>query len=402
VRTLAQDVGKLLADMGQLPTESKVEVPKILVGLEGKVEALVQKLQAADGSMVLLQGMGGIGKTTLASAVFNELHEQSPTVRCCFLELDPVMTHAQPLKKQKQLLTDLAGEEATKPASVARGRQKLRAKLRGQKVLLVVDNVWGDQLELLLPEDIMEVLGKGSVVLVTSREPGATKKFDGAEVAEAVCLSGLDAMQLLCRHAYGSTSAPAAEEEQVKQLVARCGGLPMALEVVGMRLRLSKDKQRFFSNLEAALTAAYKNDAAGRKDGERTLFAALRLSWDALDAEEQEALLDITWFLKGQPWERVEAHCGYGVLDRLCQFGLVSRGVEQHTKRPTATIHDTIVDLCSSVAGIGRQPRRMALRSCTRPMDAHDMEQVRGCMRCVKWNAVSLFSDSIPTFEIMF
>jgi hypothetical protein len=369
---------ELLAAMGELPTAGKVDLPGILVGIDAKVEELAQRMTAAGSNrhVVLLHGMGGIGKTTLARAVLNRLHDKCPTMPCCFVALDPVMADAQLMDKQRQLLARLAGEAAPPLDSLERGRQQLAEKLRGKRVLVVVDNVWGDQLELLLPEGIGEVLGEGSMVLVTSRDSVAAKDFDGAEVAEAGLLPDVHAMELLCQHAYRCGVAPAAEEGRVKQLVARCGGLPMALEVVGRHLRQCKDRQRFFSDMANALTAAFNKDRAGRRDGERTLFAALQQSWDALEPEEQEALLDVTWFLQGQPWEQVEAHCGYGVLDRLAKFGLVKEQ-EDAWSGPVATVHDTLVDFGSSACGIGRQPRRMTLRSCSRLLSAGELDQVR-------------------------
>ena len=62
----------------------------------------------------------------------------------------------------------------------------------------MVDNVWDDLLEQLLPGDIMDVVGQGSVVLVTSRDLGAAQCFGGAVVAEVGFLSDVDSMQLLC------------------------------------------------------------------------------------------------------------------------------------------------------------------------------------------------------------
>jgi hypothetical protein len=371
---------KLLADMGQLPTDSMEELPKIMVGLEGKVEALVEKLQGAEGrsSMVLLHGMGGIGKTTLARAVFNQLHAGNPALPCCFVQLEPGLQKADIAEKQRQLLKDLAHVNNLMVHTTAAGRKQLARCLAGKHVLMVVDNVWGVQLESLLPRSMLQDLGAGSMVLVTSRESGAAKGFNGVELAEADFLSELDAMQLLCQHAYGSSMPPPAEEPLVKGVLARCGGLPMALEVVGSHLRQCRDRQRFFSDLANALADAYKHDPAERMDGDRTLFAALGLSWIALDAEQQEALLDITWLLKGQPWEVVEACCGYGVLDRLCRFGLVKQQDLTHIRGElVVAVHDTIVAFCqdSGEGGIGRSPRRVAASGGGRELTL----QVRWC-----------------------
>jgi DNA polymerase III delta prime subunit len=377
---LVEHATKLLAAMGQLPPAGGVELRDTLVGMDAKVEDLEQRLAAAGKSnrMVLLHGMAGIGKTTLARAVFDLLHEQSPTRPCCFVELDARMTDAQLVEKQSQLLKCLVGEAPTRLGSVEQGRLRLGEKLRGKRVVMVVDGVWGGLLQRLLPEDITQVVREKSMVLVTSRDSRAAHSFIGVDLVQADLLPDQDALQVLCQHAYGSNVPPAAETEQIDQVVAWCGGLPMALRVVGRHLRQRRDSRgRFFNDLAAARKSAYKEGRAGRRGSETTLLAALRLSWDALDAEEQEALLDIAWFLKGQPWEQVEAHCGQGVLHRLSRLGLVTREAHWDSSQPIASVHGVIVDFgCSACGGVVGPPQHMALHPSSREPTADELEQV--------------------------
>jgi hypothetical protein len=285
--------------------------------------------------MLLLHGMAGIGKTTLAKAVFIDCSAQlaaDDDVRSCFVVLEQVMQEAGIVQVQQQLLADLAKDASFQLNSAAQGRQQLATKLQDKKVLLVVDNVWGDQLAKLLPRDVVEVLGEGSVVLVTSRLARCCDSFAGPDKVAVRCLTAEASLELFCLYAYGKSGPPDAqheqvkqEQEQVKQIVAQCGGLPMALEVVGRHMRRCSNRPRFFYDMPAAVAWAFRNDHAVDKVGERTLFAAQRLSWNALGAKEQEALLDIVWFLQGQPWEVVQTCFEYGVLDRLWQQGLVQR-----------------------------------------------------------------------------
>jgi adenylate kinase len=364
---VAAETGRLLADMGKLPTDSMQELPKIQVGLTSKVDELVQKLQTADSTshMLLLHGMGGIGKTTIAKGVCNQLHGGSPELRCSFVQLEFGLSANKMAARQRQLLRELASTNKQEVDTPAAGRTELASSLRKKKILLVLDNVWDGQLEELLPENILEVLGEGSMVLVTSRDAEVAKYFEGTDVMEAGFLSDPDDMQLLCQHAYSSSRPPAAEEGVVRQIVKSCGGLPMALEVVGRHLSQCKDRRAFFQDLAAATSAAYRKDTAVRRDGERTLFAALQLSWKALQLEEQEALLDIVWFLNKQPWGVLEPCCGYGVLDRLVRFGLAKKqlAADYRQGEVVVSVHDTIVAFSKdcSVCGIGRPAHRVAI-----------------------------------------
>jgi hypothetical protein len=77
---IAQHIVELLVDVTQMPTEILVEVPDVLFGADAKVVDHVVELLTAGGEshMMLLHGMGGIGKTTVAKAVFSKLQTCHP------------------------------------------------------------------------------------------------------------------------------------------------------------------------------------------------------------------------------------------------------------------------------------------------------------------------------------
>jgi hypothetical protein len=359
-----------LEGMRQMPSSTPMEaLPDIQVGLQEddkQMQGLVQLLtDESNHSLVLLHGMGGIGKTTLAKAVFNQLKAGNRTLPCCFVRLDPDMKVDDVVKQQQQLLQELARYKGDTTRRADKGQQLLAEQLGGKTVLLVVDNVWGNQLEWVVSKrTLKELLDNGSMVLVTSRELTAADRFlgEGALDVKKVPMQFLSAersLELFCRHAFGSSPPPAELLQQVKAVVARCGGLPMALEVLGLLFRESSDWAKSCKSLNATLEDAYTHKEAHRLEAERTLFGALRLSWSMLKSEEQEALLDIVWFLKAQRWDLLQAACGAAVMRRLCRLGLVGH----NTKWQLAIIHDTVTSFCSSASAIGREPLRKVLHS---------------------------------------
>jgi hypothetical protein len=340
VRLVVDRTAEMLAGAQELPINKTTMLPDIQIGLVARVAELLKA--GGRGRMIQLHGMAGAGKTTLAKAVFNTLHEQDRTVPCHLARLNPEMSYDDVVHERRALMEELA------PSFGAGGEQKLEERLRGKRVLLVVDNVWEYQLKWLLPCNIMEVLGEGSVVLVTSRESWGTELYGGArwvQVVEASLLSDAESLQLLCIHAYGRASCPTEDEEPIDAIVERCEGLPLALEVVGMYLRATRDVWSFFYRMEDALAFVYSHQRACRLERQQTVADALDVSWQALGGAEQSTLLDIVWFMHGQPLQLVESFCDGEVLARLNRLGLVQWVADEEGEQHV-TVHSVVVDFC--------------------------------------------------------
>jgi GTPase SAR1 family protein len=357
VPKLVDQTVRLLAAGGNLPTSKHEALPEITVGLDEKAEEVLRLLAGSSKHMLLLHGMGGIGKTTLAKAVFNQLYDMDVTAPCCFLKLD---SSPDWVVEQAKLLLALA-HKGTKPRDESHGLQLLAQQLKGKKVLLVVDNVGHDPLKNLLPEGIMDVLAGGSTVLVTSCSRNeSVKGFEACIKYEVELLPRTHSLQLFRRHyASSSHSAPAdllaAATKWEAAVLDRCDGLPKALEVVGKHLGEPGRNPQGFD----AFHQVYKA-------GKGCVFDVIQSSWAALASssqlaasvldDRQETLLDIVRFLmKTQPWELVDCYCGYEVLPTLEDMGLVQPGVLSPEALPGSRgsgrcvkVHNTIVEFCEA------------------------------------------------------
>ncbi|MFK0116478.1 BTAD domain-containing putative transcriptional regulator [Streptomyces sp. NPDC090994] len=184
----------------------------------------------ADGTrrVLLLDGPAGVGKTALAVHWANSRQERFPDGQV-YLDLDgfsgrPPMSVADALHA---LLVGLGTARDEVPADPHERSALLRSTLAGRRVLLVLDNA-------LCPEQVRPLLpGRTGTTLVTSRN-----QLRGLVVrngARRLTLPPLDPEQaavLLRALLPGHRTGP----DSLRELVALCGGLPLALRILAERV----------------------------------------------------------------------------------------------------------------------------------------------------------------------
>jgi predicted ATP-dependent serine protease len=109
-------------------------LPRYEVALEDKANAIYSLLQ--NESIVALVGMGGIGKTTLSTKVFDLFHNQYEIPS--FLE-DVKSKNINNVKKK--LLQDLCDRKLHKHEDVDKYLHEIKQCMISKKVLVVVDDV---------------------------------------------------------------------------------------------------------------------------------------------------------------------------------------------------------------------------------------------------------------------
>jgi len=194
-----------------------------------------------------LFGMGGSGKTTVATAYFNRAG--SGFARGVFLRVgEEALTASVMLDRQRELLQQLARglgaiaagallPDAEIPAAV------LRSQRQGGSLLLVLDDLWrapraeSSQLSQLLGDPA--TLPPGSYVLLTSRKASVLSELGWCQPRQLELLQEEAARALLCLHATGcDVVAPGLRgTRSLRTALAVAGGLPVALKVLGGMLR---------------------------------------------------------------------------------------------------------------------------------------------------------------------
>ena len=309
-------------------------VPERLVGMDRLAHNIFDFLSTAtdDVRVVGIHGMPGIGKTTVAKVVFKQLCYRFEG--SCFLsninETSKQLNGLVPL--QKQLLHDILKQDAANINCDDRGKVLIKERLRRKRVLVVADDVARqDQLNALMGE--RSWFGPGSRVIITTRDSSVLLKADQTYQIEE--LKQDESLQLFSWHALRDTKPAEDYIELSKDVVDYCGGLPLALEVMGACLS-GKNRDGWKSVIDK-LRRIPNHDIQGK----------LRISFDGLDDDElQNAFLDIACFFIGRKKEYVEkvleARCGYDPevdLETLRERSLIK------VFQGMVTMHDLLRDM---------------------------------------------------------
>ncbi|XP_039155781.1 TMV resistance protein N-like [Eucalyptus grandis] len=199
-----------------------------------RVETLLDVDSNDHVRFLIIHGVGGIGKSTLASIIFNRFRSKFD----CSSFLDDVPCQGL-LDVQKKLLFDTLGSTSIDGIHDPNdGIDRIRRGLINKKVLVVVDNVdKKSQLDKLAGR--CDWFGSGSRIIITIRDKN-TLLDKGYQIlpnnylAYPMLEMPIDqAIQLFSRHAFRSDTPLEGCYNFSKEVVSSIGRLPLTLEVVG-------------------------------------------------------------------------------------------------------------------------------------------------------------------------
>ncbi|KAL4317279.1 hypothetical protein AHAS_Ahas15G0369200 [Arachis hypogaea] len=199
-----------------------------------KVISLLEMNSSDRVHMIGIHGIGGIGKTTLALAVYNLIADNFESV--CFLENVKENSNKYGLVHlQNILLCKILEKEGFQIVGVIEGTSKIQQRFCQKKVLLVLDDV-DDSKQLQAIAGKPDWFGPGSRVIITTRDTHLLKKHRVEKTHEVASLNKAESFQLLIKKAFENDDVSPGYADVLNRAITYASGHPLALEIIGSNL----------------------------------------------------------------------------------------------------------------------------------------------------------------------
>lgn len=261
--------------------------PTDKIGIDSRlmeIENLIRK-QPLGVRSIGIWGMAGIGKTTIAEAVFSQMkrYYKSP----CFIRNFEKQFQKKGLYqlREKQLPRKLK-DKLDINKSIGNNNQ------REMIVFLVLDDVRNH----IKAESFLggfDWFDPGSLIIITSRDKPVLLQCRVAEIYEAKKLDDKEALKLFLGHAFGDTVHEKGPHKVSKMVVKYANGNAKALSYYGkeMKGKTPEEMKEAFFKLKRCPPPE--------------ILELLKNSYDELSDNEKNIFLDIVCFFIGKSVERV-------------------------------------------------------------------------------------------------
>ncbi|CAF2136458.1 unnamed protein product [Brassica napus] len=275
----AQMISKIVKDVSnELPSTDFDR----LVGVEAHVAKLKSmiRLDSDEVKMVGIWGPAGIGKTTIAKALYNQVSSnfQLKFYKEIFkgkYEVHSLERYDSQNRLKKELLSGILDHRDMNIPDLGEAEERLKH----QRVLLILDDVFLHDLKGL--RDVIHGLRYGSKVIVTSEDIDTLREcgIHQNQTYRVAFPSSEEALQIISYSAFGQRFPPRSYLEHADEVAKLVSPFPLGLRVIGSSLR-GKSKDEWITALAKLKTC----------HGDKDVETAIRFAYEGL-SDKQKTLL---------------------------------------------------------------------------------------------------------------
>ncbi|XP_042509791.1 putative disease resistance protein RGA4 [Macadamia integrifolia] len=258
---------------------------------KSKIASIITSSDNQDILMALpIVGMGGIGKTTLAKLVYNDGFVAKYFDKRIWVHVSKDFD----VKKILIEITESVTKRTCQFSSIDVIQQSLKDELSEKRFLLVLDDMWNDDSEQWdMLKTSLKIGARNSKVIATTRIIEVASMIGTFDTYHLQSLSEDKCWSILKNKAFGNGGAEQTPNMVAigKEIVKKCGGLPLAAKALGGLMHIKKDEQHWLSIKDNEIW-----DLPMDKNG---VLPALKLSYDHLPSHLKQCFLYCSIFPKG-------------------------------------------------------------------------------------------------------
>ncbi|KAH0741401.1 hypothetical protein KY290_034444 [Solanum tuberosum] len=237
------------------------------------VKILINNVSDSQELPVLpILGMGGLGKMTLAQMVFNNQrvteHFNLKIWVCVSDDFDE--------KRLIKAIVESIEGKSLGDMDLAPLQKKLQELLNGKRYFLVLDDVWNeDQEKWANLRAVLKIGASGASILITTRLEKIGSIMGTLQLYQLPNLSQEDCWLLFKQRAFGHQTETNPKLMAIgKEIVKKCGGVPLAAKTLGGLLRFKRE--------ESEWEHVRDSEIWNLPQDENSVLPALRLSYHHL------------------------------------------------------------------------------------------------------------------------
>lgn len=228
-RTSCQKFQVTFVDRNKTSPVDELEVvgKQIKQSIDDMVQIIVSSFHENRSSVLGIQGMGGIGKTTLAQKIYNEQVIREEFQVHIWLCISQSYTETGLLKQAIRM----AGEKCDQLETKTELLPLLLDTIKGKSVFLVLDDVWKSDVWIdLLRSPFMRA--SNCQVLVTTRNHDVLAEMHATYTHKVNTMNYDDGLELLMKKSFQPYEQISEFKNVGYEIVKKCDGLPLAIKVV--------------------------------------------------------------------------------------------------------------------------------------------------------------------------